>query len=188
MADITLEAAPTLGGVDKALGACHIRERSDLALVSLAVPLRGKTALTKALKSAFDLAPPEAQKSAAAGEYRVIQTAGDQMMLIFPHDGADANGFVQGKIEGAAYTTDQTDVWVALELSGSGTLPALERLCPLDLDASAFPVGSSARSVMEHMGAIIIRLDTERFLLMSASSSAASFLHALEVSVLYTSG
>ena len=36
---------------------------------------------------------------------------------------------------------------------------------------------------MEHMGAIIHREGTDRFLLLSASSSARSFLHAVEASL-----
>ena len=61
----------------------------------------------------------------------------------------------------------------------------LERLCPLDLHESAFPVGAAQRTVMEHMGAVILREGTDEFLLLSASSSAASFLHAVKTSIRY---
>ena len=66
-----------------------------------------------------------------------------------------------------AYTTDQTDVWVVLEISGPETSAALERLCPLDL--GLFEDGTAARTVMEHMGAMIVQLSADRFLLLSAS-------------------
>ncbi|KNG93420.1 sarcosine oxidase subunit gamma [Pseudaestuariivita atlantica] len=181
MADITLTAAPILG-LDLTLGANTLRERDDLALVSVATPQGGEDALAKALKAGFKLAMPEPTRSTQAGDTHAIRTAADQMLLVFPHDGPDANTMVQGKLKGAGYTTDQTDVWVVIEASGPDTLAALERLCPLDLHDSAFPVGASARTVMEHMGAMILRMDADRFLLLSASSSAGSFAHALETS------
>ena len=57
-------------------------------------------------------------------------------------------------------------------------MAALERFCPLDL--GAFPAGSVARTAMEHMGAVIAREDdAPTFLLLSARSSARSFLHGL---------
>ena len=46
----------------------------------------------------------------------------------------------------------------------------------------------SARTVMEHMGAMIVHLSGDRFLLLSASSSAQSFLHAVELSYRYVTG
>ena len=103
-------------------------------------------------------------------------------MLAFPHATPDANASVQAKLNGTGYTTDQTDNWVILEVSGKATLSALERLCPLNLDLDAFPVGASGRTVMEHMGALIVRTGEDSFLLMSASSSAKSFAHAVELS------
>ena len=41
---------------------------------------------------------------------------------------------------------------------------------------------------MEHMGAMIVHLSGDRFLLLSASSSAQSFLHAVELSYRYVTG
>lgn len=185
MAEITLAAAPILGGPDTELAGCRLVERDDLALVSLAIPLRGRTSVQKALKKAFGLTMPGPVKSSAAGDVRAIQTAADQLMLIFPHATPDAAASVAERTGGAGYTTDQTDVWLRLELSGPLARTALERLCPLDLHDSAFPMGAAARTVMEHMGAILIRTGEDRFLLLSASSSARSFRHALETTLRY---
>ena len=90
---------------------------------------------------------------------------------------------MQGKLDGKGYTTDQTDAWVVLEISGPDTMAAMERLCPLDL--ASFETGTSGRTVMEHMGAFVVKIEDNRFWLMSASSSAASFLHAVETSYHY---
>lgn len=176
----TLEAAPTLGGADLSIGENKIKERHDLALVSIAIPLGGETAVTDALQSGFGLEMPSPTQSTKCEAHRLLRTAPDQLLLIFPHETPDANSVVQEKLAGHGYTTDQTDAWVALEINGPDSLAALERLCPVD--SAGMPEGGFARTVMEHMGAIAIRLGPERFLLLSASSSAGSFLHAVQTS------
>ena len=184
--NFTLEATPILGGVDMTIGANRIVERDDLAIVSIATPLNGENTLSNALKAGWGLSFPEPNLASQNGNTYAIRTGPDQLLLIFPHQTPDAENAVQQKLDHAGYTTDQTDVWVALEISGPDTLSALERLCPLD--ASQFPTGAAARTVMEHMGALILRLDEDRFLLLSASSSASSFLHAVETSYRNTAG
>jgi len=82
-----------------------------------------------------------------------------------------------------AYCTDQSDSWVTLELTGPNALHALERICPVDLRPDIFTVGSVARTTMEHLGVIIARVGEDQYWLMSASSSAESFLHAITLSV-----
>lgn len=185
MAEITLEAAPILGGVDIERAGCRLVERDDLALVSLAIPLGGLAKMETALKDGFGLTMPEPLMSSENNGVRALQIAPDQLMLLFPHATPDADPYVAGKTDGAGYTTDQTDVWVRLELSGEAALSALERLCPLDLHESVFPLDAAARTTMEHMGTIIIRTAADRFLLLSASSSARSFLHAVETTLNY---
>lgn len=183
MADITLTAAPILGGIDTTLGRGRIVERDDLALVSLAVPQGGDAALAGALQRAFGLGVPEPARSTQKDGMRVLRTAPDQMLLVFAHPTPDASARVRADLQGTAYTTDQTDAWVVLELSGEDTLPALERLCPLDLAPGSFPLGACARTIMEHIGAMILRTGVESFVLFCASSSARSFLDALETSL-----
>ena len=183
MADITLTAAPVLGGAEIEIGANRIKERDDLALVSIATPLGGNDALETAIRNAWSLDMPTPTQTTTSGDTRAIRTSPDQMLLVFPHATPDANSVVQGKLGGAGYTTDQTDSWVVLDIAGPDTMAALERLCPLDL--ARFNVGTSGRTVMEHMGALIVRTGETDFLLMSASSSAQSFLHAVETSYAY---
>ena len=182
MADsaFTLTAAPILGGVDQTIGRNRILERADLAIVSIAIPHGGQAILQVALQHGWDLAEPEPGGSSVSGDTRAVWTAPDQILLLIPHATPDANAVVQQRLNGAGYTTDQTDVWVILEISGPQTLSALERLCPLHV--ANFPEGGAARTVMHHMGAMIVRLESERFLLLSASSSARSFLHEVETS------
>ena len=185
MADITLTAMPTLGGADITLGENRILERGDLALVSIATPLGGDAALAAAITSGWGLDMPGATQSTSKDGVTLVRTSPDQVLMVFPHQGTDANETVQGKLNGAGYTTLQTDAWVILDLSGPDTLAALERLCPLDL--ATFKTGETGRTVMEHMSGIACCIDANHFRLMSASSSAGSFLHAVETSYRYVS-
>jgi len=180
---LSLEATPVLGGTDLTLGENRVRQRDDLALVSVATPLDGEDALASALDSGWGLSMPGPTVSSIRGETRAIRTGPDQILLVFPHGTHGAEALVKSKLDGAGYTTDQSDALVALEISGPETLPALERLCPLD--TASMPENAAARTVMEHMGAMILRLGPDRFLLLSASSSARSFLDAVETSYRY---
>lgn len=183
--DFTLTPQPALGGLDQAIGGNRILERSDLALVSVAVPSGGEAALAAALQAGWSLGMPEPTLSSVNGDIRAIQTAADQIMLLFPSGRADADTPIREKLGATGYLTDQTHGWVIIEIDGPDVHAALERLCPIDLHPDYFAQGASARTVMEHIGAIVIRTGPQSFLLLSASSSAQSFHHAIEQSFHY---
>lgn len=176
----SLAARPPLGGHRAEIGGNRIAERADLALVSVAVPLGESDAVAAALKDGFGLAMPEPTRATSAGGHWAIRATPDQLLLLLddPDPAADAELRVAERLGGAGYVTLQTDAWVILELSGPDTGAAMERLCPLDL--GAMPEGGAGRTVMEHMGALVLRLGRGRLMLMSASSSAGSFAHAVE--------
>ena len=180
-----LEASPALGGVDTTVGSVRIRERDDLAIVSIATPQGGERALEVALKSGWGLEMPSPTLSVTSDGARAVRTAPDQMLLIFSHPEPNAEAAVQKKLDGAGYTTEQTDGWVILEVTGDTVHAVLERMSPVDLSPHAFPVNATARTLMAHMGVLVVRTDDKEFLLMSASSSAASLLHEVEISASY---
>ena len=186
MADFSLKAAPVLGGLDLNIGQCKLVERTDIALISAAVPLDGRTALEARLKTEWNLDTPSPATSTHAGPMRAIPMTADQMMLAFEPGPTLTEASVHAALDSDAYTTTQTDAWVILELSGAGATTALERICPVELDAEAFPVNGAARTTIEHLGVLIVRLGTDCFLLLSARSSAQSFLHAVEISCDWT--
>lgn len=178
-----LKATAPLGGYDETFGDLRLWERAELALVSLAIPLGGETAAKVALKAAYKLDLPAVGHSSLSGGRRLIRTSPDQALLVFPSDAALAEPEVRAALGEACYTTNQTDAWIALSLDGPEVRAVLERLCPLDLHPDAFAVDQATRTVMEHMGVLICREGADHFTLFSASSSAGSFLHALQVSV-----
>lgn len=179
-----LIATSPLAGYDKTIGDMRLRELNDINIVSVAIPLKETAKVTKALKETLSLAMPKPAKTTLSidKKMRAISTQADQVFLITTKKGDSPDTAMAKKLGGVGWATDQSDGWVVLELSGPSTRAALERICQVDLDAGAFPVNASARTSMEHLGSIIIRTDKDTFLLMSASSSAASFLHAVELS------
>lgn len=185
MPEFTLTAEPPLAGVDQTRGETRLRAPADMALVSVALPLGGEEAAKKAVKAAYGVDLPEVGTSCITSKHdaAIMRLAPDLAMIMFGHDSPDAERVVADRLKGAAYTTDQTDVWCALELSGAGATRALERICPLDLHEDAFAVHDAKRTMMEHLGVIIIRTEPETWLLLSASSSAGTFLHAVETSI-----
>ncbi len=184
MPEFTLTAEPPLMGLNETFGDMVLRAPADMAIVSIALPLGGEEAALKAIKAAYGVAMPEVgQMATSKGGETLMRMSMDQGFVVFTHPTPDANAIVNAKLKGKAYTTDQTDVWCALELSGATSRDALERICPLDLHDAGFAVGEAKRTMMEHLGTIIARTDTDTWLLMSGSSSAGSFLHAIETSI-----
>ena len=184
MANLT-QTSP-LNGYDQTIGDMRLREITNLDLTSLAIPHKGATKLKAAIKSGFNLSMPTAVKSTADAKTRLLMTQPDQVFAMTPRS-KHAESTVAKAIDDTAYIADQTDAWVVLELSGPSSRTALERICQLDLHPDVFKQNQTARTTMEHMGSMIIRTDNDTFILMSASSSAASFLHAVELSAQHVS-
>lgn len=184
MPEFTLTAEPPLAGVRHSFGDTVLQAPGGMALVSIALPLGAENAALKAVKSAYGVALPEVGTSVVTKSgARLMRMATDQALVWFAHATPDAEPHVQGQLKGKAYTTDQTDVWCALELSGPDARAALERICMLDLHDAGFAIDATKRSMMEHLGVIITRTGADSWLLMSGSSSAGSFLHAIETSL-----
>lgn len=181
----TLTTASPLRGYQKDFGAVSLREVCPLAMVSIAVPVDGKEDLNRALEAAFQitLAAPGHSSCTPDGKTRLISLQADQAFIIFDYDGDRAVQIIADKLGTAGYYTDQSDSWVCLRLAGPLSRRALERICPLDLHKDSFVQDMAARTVMEHLGSIIVRGQADEFLLFSARSSARSFLHAIETSI-----
>lgn len=160
-------------------------EVTNRAIVSIATPAGGEKRLSRAIKTAFKAAVPNVGESqnGSFSKGRLLGMQPGQILFVFEHDGADAVQAVAGKLEDAAYLSDQSDSFVMLTICGDKARMALERICLIDLHPVAFAIGAVARTSMEHLSVIILREAEDTFLLMSPRSSAQSFLHALETSI-----
>ena len=184
MANYTLTAKSALGGYPLDQKGLKIREISHFKIFSLGVFKGCDQEFAKVLDEKFDVAAPKPGRANVKGDLSILSIARDQWFLRLPdQDGYGAKDAARDFAKTAA-VTDQSDSWVSLELSGRNIVDKLERLCPIDIDKSLFPVNAVARTSMAHLGVIITRMcDTPEghscFLLLSPSSSAKSFLHAL---------
>ena len=179
-----LDATSPLNGYVREFDGVSLAEVTGHALVSIATLLGGEKALNTALKAAFGVeAPAGGQSVLGKKDTRLISSGADQCLALFPHAGHDGEATVAKALKGKAYTTEQTDAWVILKIEGPRSRAALARFCPLDLHPDAFAENQAARTVMEHMSAVIIRTGDDSFHLLSASSSAGSFLHGVETSI-----
>ena len=179
-----LVATSALGGLSVTHGELTLTERPEIEIASLAFHDSEVTQVKKALKSELKLEFPDPRVSTKRANLRAIHAGADQLFLLWEN----GDGTLSRALSQIAYSTDQSDNWSALELSGPSVRRALERICPIDLDPDTFPLDASARTVMEHIGAFIIRTGEDAFLLMAARSFAGSFAHAIETSMKNISG
>lgn len=178
-----LTAEPFLGGHILNLDDVAVAEVTDIAIVSIATPMGGGEALGTAVQAAWGCALPSPRGTTSSGDGSVtlIFSTPDQTLALLPSVEGLAVTDVAAKLGDTGYYTEQTDNWVGLRVSGAKAITALERICPLDM--ALMPVGGAERTVMEHLGVFIMREAEDRFLLLSGSSSAKSFLHAVELSM-----
>lgn len=185
MPDYSMTPVQPLDGFNHEFDGVTLAEMSGCSLVSIATPLGGDKALEKALSSAYKAKRPAVGSSTVSklDNSRFLGLQRDQLFVLFDHDDTGAAAIIAHRLGDAGYYTDQSDSWVVLSIAGANSRRALERICPIDLDPQAFPENAVARTVMEHLGTIIVCVGEDSFLLMSARSSAKSFLHAVETSI-----
>ena len=179
----SLAAVSPLGGHTSGHDGTTLAEVTGLALVSLAVSAGSEKAFAAAIRKAWKIEVPPPGMSATAGNIRLIWTAPGQYHLLMVEPQGDPLSPVMKAVSGTAWLTDQSDSHAMLRLQGPRAREALERICPLDLHPGSFAVDAAARTVMEHLGVLLIREEADRYLLLSARSSAHSFLHAVETSL-----
>ncbi len=181
-----LQAVVPLAGEDLVLDSCSVRVLS-MNIMSFAMPRGQKTAVVKGLKT-LELSLPTAPKIFIKDGVYIVQTQPDQWFFISdvpPKKQTEKQTLKQ--ISALGYCTDQSHGWVGVELSGVDVLSVLERLCPLNLSRQAFAINSAARTSLDHLGVLMIRLGDNRFYLFSAASSAESFLHGIKTAILAVS-
>ena len=187
MGEFNLKPEPFLGGYERDFGSISIKELNQQAVVSFAIPNGGETKAKKTLEKLFVVSCPKVGESELSkdGSLRLMRLGPDQLFCLISDqpDTHAAYRDIDQKLSQDIYTTDQSDVWVCLEVSGPQTLKAMERICPIDLHPDHFKINSVAQTTMEHLGTIILRSAKNTYVLLSASSSANSFLHTLETSI-----
>ena len=182
MPDLVLKPQSPLGGVEPPFPGIDFVEVTDRDIVSIAMPIGSKETAHKAIMDAYQIAPPPVGwwGKSPIDNACFLGTAPEQHFIVFDRSKVPAVERITHKLGDTVYVTDQSDSWVMLRVGGPKCRSALERVCSLDLDPRAFPVGKVARTVMEHLGTIIMSEENDYFLLLSARSSADSFCKAIQ--------
>ena len=85
MGDFMLTAEPFLGGYSKDFGTVELTEITDLSIGSLAMPLNGQPAFTKAIKTALGAPVPTSGMShSPAPLTHLLRLSPDQFMALLP--------------------------------------------------------------------------------------------------------
>lgn len=178
----SLQALSALGARGPAvveIGPLRITERADLALASVAAR-RGRMADLAAAAQAAGVPLPDTARHQAGAPYSAFWTAPEMWFVEAPFGSHELIADqLKATLGDAASVTEQTDAWVVFDLAAADLTPLLERLC--NVDFGSVPKGYATRTMMEHLGLYLLKLDQGAVRLYGPRSSAQSLLHALEV-------
>lgn len=179
MADAALAPITALGAraprADR-FGDVTIAENPDVALVSVAQRRGHDLAALGVLPVA--LPGPGGHATGAEGLGALWLAPGSWMIEAPLRPGDDLAARLISAVGPAASVTDQTDAWVCIDIDAADAGTLFERLCPLD--TRRMTSGSGSRSVIEHIGCLIVCRDrNRRFSIFGPRSSAGSLHHAL---------
>ena len=158
------------------IGAITITEADDWALASVAARQGGAKDTLARVRTLTGLDLPGPAGLVARGDWHGWWMAPEAWMLAAPYPQAkDIAATVKEAVADAASITEQTDAWARFDLQAPVTF--LERLC--NIDPARMPPATATRTVIEHLGVIILRHDQDAFSVLGARSSAGSLHHAL---------
>ncbi len=164
--------SPSKGLLPVEAGGCVLTE-TPMQPVWAIMPYSGSAAaLSKAMTKAHGIGFPEPNTLLSKGDIHAAWSGMDQAFLV----GTDPSD----KLSKHAALVDQSDAWTHLQLSGTTVAEVLARLVPVDMSTSAMPVGTSLRSSIGHMSALIFRTAEDRIDLMVFRSMAGTAVHELE--------
>lgn len=165
--------------VVRTVGRITISENPDVALASLAVRRGREAEFTPRAEALLGMALPGPGRAAAAGDWGAFWTGPGQWFVEAPfasHE--DISRRLKAAVGDAGSVTEQTDGWVRFDIEGSTTPALFERLSAIDIHA--MPAGAATRSLIEHLGCLVIcREAGRRYSVLGMRSAAASLHHAL---------
>jgi sarcosine oxidase, subunit gamma len=109
--------------------------------------------------------PVEACRAASAREHSALWLGPDEWLLLAPvTQGASLAATLAGRLQGLPHSlVDVSHRQGALHLTGRYAATLLAAGCPLDLDASAFPIGMCTRTMLAKAEVVLWRTGAEAF-------------------------
>ena len=155
------------------IGGLTLTDATPARITAIAPYLGKEKAIAAALKK-LGLDWPAPNRAASSDKALCLWSGRAQAFLI--------NAAPEG-LEPAAALTDISDGWGTLVLEGQMAEAALARLVPLDLGATAFPAGASARTSLGHMQLLLHRSGAQRFTLFVFRSMIKTAVHEIETAM-----
>jgi sarcosine oxidase subunit gamma len=145
---------------------------APLTRICAVMPYRGRAAdLSAALEMAHGVPFPDAGMLRSAGDARIAWSGLDQAFLI--------GVAPDPSLADLAALTDQSDAWTHLILDGPAARDVLARWVPVDLSPSACPAGSTRRTLVGHMAALILHPGGDCFETLVFRSMAGTAVHEI---------
>ena len=158
-------------------GEITVTEITDRAIASVTARAAGDFAARAGFLG--DLPGPGQWRAGAP--FDLIWTGPDQWFVTAAYDShPDLATVLKTALGDSASVTEQTDGWVRFDVTGE-VVDMMERLCPLPV--RRMTPGQATRSIVEHIGCLVIRSESG-FALMAPRSYAASLLHALRAAAI----
>jgi sarcosine oxidase subunit gamma len=158
---------PCGGLLPRAIGTVSLDE-VIVDQITFVAPFNGQQkAVSDALKAAIGIGFPAPNRCIGTGPRAMWCGMGQALVM-----GASCPDL-------AAQCVDQSDAWAIVKVHGVDAAAVLARLTPLDLRASEFKRGHTARTLIGHMTGGITRFGAQSFEVMVMRSMAATLVHEL---------
>ncbi|MCB2110472.1 MAG: sarcosine oxidase subunit gamma [Defluviimonas sp.] len=164
---------PCAGILPLKIGQLRLEEPAPAPITSIA-PFSGKDRAVASALKALGLGWPAPDRAVTGAAGACLWSGRGQAFLL---------GVAPEGMAGIAALTDQSDGWARIALEGPGAEAVLARLVALDIGAAAFPAGSTARTGLGHMMALLWRSAPERFEIFVFRSMARTAVHELETAM-----
>jgi sarcosine oxidase subunit gamma len=177
--DLT-EKSPCDGALPIAVNGTALSE-VDLGPLTLLSPWRDRErGMGDALKAAHGVTWPDVGRATGGRAVdrqnnRAIWFGLGQVLLAGPTPQAD--------LADHGAMVDQSDAWTCLQLDGDNSADVLARLVPVDMRATVFKRGHTARTELGHVQVSVTRLSNTAFLILGPRSMAGSLVHDLRCAI-----
>jgi sarcosine oxidase subunit gamma len=163
-----IATTPCAGLLPRTIGTVVLTE-IELGKVTLVAPFKGQEkTVSEALKATIGVGFP-APNRCVGMDPRALWCGMGQALVI---------GTACPELPAAC--VDQSDAWAALRIDGANAVAVLARLTPIDLRASVFKRGHTARTLIGHMTGGITRLGAQSYEVMVMRSMAATLVYEFE--------
>lgn len=169
---VELKAMPACNGLPISVGSVQLDE-VPFASMTLLSSYKGKEKqLSEALMKTHGIRMAAPNRSTGKAAAKCVWFGHGQVMLVGPKPDKSLGQF--------AAIVDQSDGWATMRLQGVGAADVLARLTSIDLRASTFKRGHTARTELRHMMVSITRVGAEAFEIMAFRSMAGTLLHDVQ--------